>query len=430
MKIGMIISRIGGEDGVALESEKWVEVLQRMGHRVFIAAGSFEGDVSVKKEYRNKIKSLSFGNGVNEKQRKKIFSSSKINPHEIIKDIEKQKEEILKDLYKWTKEKNIERLILENTNALPVHLPLAKAIKELIEKTKIKTIAHNHDFYWERNGKYKSPHKEINDLIKSLFPLRLPQVKQVVINSFSKEKLKNNFGLESFYIPNVMDFEKSFGNRTGKSKKLMKKIGLKKEDISLFQITRIIKRKNIETAIKLIKEIDDERVKLVITGSSSDDPKKEYYNQLKKMVKNLKLEKRVLFKGNIFFKRGFFIKTPYFNLLRKRETYNSFDAYSCADACTYFSEYEGFGNAFVEALVAKKPIFVNNYKPVFWPDIGSKGFKIVMLKNNKLTKKAVKEIEKTIYNKDLLRKIGEYNFRLGKKHFSYDVLEKKLKKII
>jgi hypothetical protein len=31
-----------------------------------------------------------------------------------------------------------------------------------------------------------------------------------------------------------------------------------------------------------------------------------------------------------------------------------------------------------------------------------------------------------IYNPDLAKEIGEYNFELGKKHFSYDVLEEKL----
>ena len=32
MRIGVIIGRIGGVDGVALETEKWIEVMQRMGH--------------------------------------------------------------------------------------------------------------------------------------------------------------------------------------------------------------------------------------------------------------------------------------------------------------------------------------------------------------------------------------------------------------
>lgn len=70
MKIGIIISRIGGEDGVALETEKWIEVLERMGHEVFISAGRFEKEISVDKRYCKEIKSLFFGSGANEKRKK------------------------------------------------------------------------------------------------------------------------------------------------------------------------------------------------------------------------------------------------------------------------------------------------------------------------------------------------------------------------
>ncbi|MDY6799870.1 MAG: glycosyltransferase family 1 protein, partial [Bacteroidota bacterium] len=112
------------------------------------------------------------------------------------------------------------------------------------------------------------------------------------------------------------------------------------------------------------------------------------------------------------------------------KSYSLSDAYAHARACTYFSTYEGFGNAFVEAVLAKKPIFVNNYKPVYWPDIGSKGFKTVMLENNQITDKALKEMQEIIYNDQLNKEIGEYNFQLGKKYFSYDTLEEKLSKLI
>jgi hypothetical protein len=60
------------------------------------------------------------------------------------------------------------------------------------------------------------------------------------------------------------------------------------------------------------------------------------------------------------------------------------------------------------------------------PDIGSKGFKTVMLEDSQLTDDKVKDMAEIIYSPDLAREIGEYNFELGKKHFSYDVLEEKL----
>ena len=43
---------------------------------------------------------------------------------------------------------------------------------------------------------------------------------------------------------------------------------------------------------------------------------------------------------------------------------------------------------------------------------------------------AVNEMKEIIYNKKLNKEIGEYNFQLGKKHFSYDVLEEKLLELL
>jgi glycosyltransferase involved in cell wall biosynthesis len=102
------------------------------------------------------------------------------------------------------------------------------------------------------------------------------------------------------------------------------------------------------------------------------------------------------------------------------------DVYAHGRACTYFSTYEGFGNAFVEGVLAKKPIFVNNYKPVYMQDIGIKGFETVMIEDSKLTNQKVQQMSDIIYNPNRCKEIGEFNFELGKKYFSYDILEEKL----
>jgi glycosyltransferase involved in cell wall biosynthesis len=109
-----------------------------------------------------------------------------------------------------------------------------------------------------------------------------------------------------------------------------------------------------------------------------------------------------------------------------RKIYSLSDAYANADACTYFSTYEGFGNAFVEAVLARRPIFINNYKPVYWPDIGSKGFHCVTLEDSNLTDEALEQVDEILHNERLRKEIAEHNFALGRKHFSYEVLEQKL----
>ena len=52
------------------------------------------------------------------------------------------------------------------------------------------------------------------------------------------------------------------------------------------------------------------------------------------------------------------------------------DVYRHADLVTYPSLYEGFGNAFLEAVYFRKPIVVKRYS-IFITDIEPKGFQII-----------------------------------------------------
>jgi hypothetical protein len=116
--------------------------------------------------------------------------------------------------------------------------------------------------------------------------------------------------------------------------------------------------------------------------------------------------------------------------INTQKVYSLSDAYAHCTAATYFSTYEGFGNAFIECVLAKKPIFVNNYEPIYWPDIGSKGFETVQIEDSNLTNDHVAAIRDIITNPKRCKEIGEHNFELGKKHFSYEVLEGKLTELI
>ena len=64
------------------------------------------------------------------------------------------------------------------------------------------------------------------------------------------------------------------------------------------------------------------------------------------------------------------------------------------------------------------------------PDIGSKGFKTVMVENGELNTSAVNSMAEIIYKPALAAEISEYNFQLGKRYFSYDTLRVKLEELI
>ena len=418
MRIGVIIGRIGDVDGVALETEKWIQILQDMGHEIYILSGRFHKSI-VGEDKETLIPALSFFSPECEWEQNRSFFLPPDDPSELIDHLHRISDNLAIRMFTWIMQNKLEILLSENASALPAHLTMGMAINKLVETTGIPIVCHDHDYWWERGDRYKTPFPEVERIVTDTFPMQIPHAKHAVINTYCRDLLKTKFGISSIYVPNVMDFDQPYGKLDDYNRDLPEAIGLKDSDIPLFQITRIVKRKGIETALDLIHRLDDENIKLVITGSAADDNRKGYYKELIDIIHDRKLKKQVVFASH--------------RILNDRKTlpdgkkiYSLSDAYAHATATTYFSTYEGFGNAFVESVLGRTPIFVNNYKPVFWPDIGSKGFNNVMIENSTLTDKTVTEIDTIIRDKNRQQEIAEHNFNLGKLLFSYDVLREKM----
>lgn len=408
MRIGIIIGRIGGVDGVALETEKWIDVLKKLGHEVFIMSGEFES-WKMDRKHHTLFPALSFFSAEAEWEQRKAFFEPDEDPNPLLEHIERWSDMIEKRLLRWVKAKKIEVILSENASALPCQLSMGVAIKKLIKRTCLPIVTHDHDFHWERGERYMSVHPEVNHYVDENFPLLLPDVRHAVINTFGVETFKNRFGRKALLVPNVMDFSRPYGIPTPENEFFLRDVGVREGEIALLQVTRIVRRKGIETAISLIDKLNDDKLKLVITGNNHDDENKEYFNELIDQIHDLNLSRQVIFASH--------------KVLDHKDLS---DVYAHGRACTYFSTYEGFGNAFVECVLAKKPIFVNNYKPVYMQDIGNKGFETVMIEDSHLTDEKVKQMAEIIYDPVRCREIGEYNFEVGKKYFSYEVLEQKL----
>jgi len=421
MRIGVVIGRIGDVDGVALETEKWLHVLNEMGHDIYILSGRYKRSI-ISEDSETCMPGFSFFSPECEWEQNRAFHFPPDEPAELLEHLHRVSDGFAIRMFKWVMQNNIETLLVENASALPAHLTMGMAIKKLVEHTSIPIVCHDHDFHWERGDRYKTPFPEIDKIIAETFPLQIQDAKHVVINSYCKRELKKRYGIHAIMIPNVMNFDEPYGVKDNYNKTLLPSIGIENSNIPLFQITRIVKRKGIETALELLHLLNNKKVKLIITGSAKDDNRKGYYKELIEIIEDRKLTDRVVFAHHrILNTRG---KTA-----KGEKIFSLSDAYANATACTYFSQYEGFGNAFIESILSKTPILVNNYKPVYWEDIGSKGFQTVMIEDNVLTDKAVGEIDKIIHDKKLQEEIVEHNFNLGKLLFSYDVLREKLEYI-
>ncbi len=421
MKVGIIIGRIGDVDGVALETEKWIEVLKRFGHEIFILSGHFKEDV-IEPENQKALPFLSFFSPECEWEQNRAFFFPPDDSERLLSHLDGTANHVATAIFQWVLNCRIDVLLVENASSLPAHLSLGMGIMRCAELLDLPIVIHHHDFAWERGSRYASPFPEITQIVEETFPLRTSHALHAVINSDQQGVLKERFDIDATVVPNVMDFDKPFAQRDSYNADLPASIGLQEGDIPLFQITRIVQRKGIEVAIDLVNRLEDPKIKLVITGSAADDHRRGYYKELQRQIEGNGLKDRVLFAHHkLLSERG--------SSSTGERIFSLSDAYAHAIACTYFSTYEGFGNAFVEAVVARRPVFVNNYKPVYWPEIGSHGFETVMLEDNNLTDEAVAEIDRIIHDPALRAEIAEHNFELGRKHFSFAVLEQKLQEI-
>jgi glycosyltransferase involved in cell wall biosynthesis len=110
------------------------------------------------------------------------------------------------------------------------------------------------------------------------------------------------------------------------------------------------------------------------------------------------------------------------------KNYSLWDIYPHADFVTYPSLYEGFGNAFLEAIYFKKPLLVNRY-PIFVRDIEPKGFDLVVM-DGFLSKKAVQKVSEIFASRERRERMVNNNFEIARQYYSYSVLHNQLSTIM
>jgi glycosyltransferase involved in cell wall biosynthesis len=111
-------------------------------------------------------------------------------------------------------------------------------------------------------------------------------------------------------------------------------------EVLFLQPTRVIARKGIEHAVELASRFTDRKVKLLISHQERDEGS-QYYHRTMDYARHMGVE--VLVRPDIIgASRG--------TTEDGRKRYSLWDCYLNADFVTYPSTYEGFGNAFLEAI--------------------------------------------------------------------------------
>ena len=403
--IGMIATRLAGTDGVSLETSKWAQVLGDMGLTCYYMAGELdrpeEKSFLVEEAHFNHPEIRSIYN--------ECFGVS-TQHFTVTQRIHAMKDKLKKEIYAFIDKFKIDILNPQNSITIPMNIPLGMAITEVIAETGMPTIAHHHDFFWERQRFLVNA---VWPFLNMAFPPNLPSIHHVVINSSAANQLSLRTGCSATIIPNVMDFENPPEPTDEYASDVREALGIEPDELFILQPTRVIKRKGIEHAIELVRRLGL-KARLVISHATGDEGG-DYEDRIREYSKLMKVN-TVFVADRVTKKRD--------RTADGRKTYTLYDLYPHCDLVTYPSAIEGFGNAFLEAIYFKKPIVINNYI-IYNIDIKPKGFRAIEL-DGYVNTKTINQTKQVLNNPRLREKIVEHNYALAQQYYSYSVLRRKL----
>ncbi|HEY3311320.1 MAG TPA: glycosyltransferase family 4 protein [Anaerolineales bacterium] len=434
LHIGFISTRFAGTDGVSLETAKWATVFERLGHACFYFSGlsdrpSSHSRVVPEAFYRHPtiaaINEIAFAGDWNVVARArgehpelaslyKDYFSIYIRPSHISRQVQDLKDYFKVQLYDFARDFELNILVIENALSIPVNVPLGLALTEFIAETGYPTIAHHHDFSWERQRFMVNC---VPDYLAAAFPPNLPSIRHVVINSVAASQLASRAGLITTVIPNVMDFDNPPPPPDEYVRGARANLGVAPDELMFLQPTRIIQRKGIEHAIELTRRLGL-KARLVISHAAGDEGT-EYEKRVREFARLLDVSMN--FESDL-------VGDARGQTADGKPVYTLADIYPLADLVTYPSSIEGFGNAFVEAVYYRRPIVLNRYS-IYEVDIKPKGFDVIEF-DGFIDEDTLQTVRHWLDSPAEVEQKTRLNYELGRRYYSFSVLERHLTQLL
>ena len=401
-RVAFVSTRIAGTDGVSLEIDKWATVLEEMGIECYYITGESDRPA----ERTALIEEAHFNHPAILDIYREAFEMEQRTP-ELTERIFEMVNILRAKLAEAIRQFSVNTIIAQNALTIPMNVPLGIAIVAEIQELGVGCVAHHHDFYWERD---RFLINAVDDFLRYAFPPALPQIQHVVINSIAAEEFSRRTGQSCRIIPNVMDYDNPPPPPDDYARTFRSEIGMQDGDLMILQPTRVVERKGIEHAIELCHRLDKEHAKLVITHESGDEGE-AYKQRLIEFAEIMGVE-LIFADDHIAEKRGTDEKG--------RKLFTLEDSFSQSDLVAYPSEYEGFGNAFLEAIYFKRPVFCNRYA-IYRTDIEPCGFQCALF-DGFVTNETVKDVRRILEDDSYREAMVAHNYEVGRQFFSYGVL--------
>jgi glycosyltransferase involved in cell wall biosynthesis len=204
--------RLGGDDGVSVESRKWARALQEIGFETRRVAGEIDGPPEI-----DDI----------------VIPGLAINaPEPQPLDTEALRAGV----------DGADLIIVENLCSLPINLEAARAVAQLAGEHPGRVCFRHHDLPWQR--------RQFTEL-EAEFPPRIPGALHATINLRSRRELHARGYADAVTLHNYFDLDPVLGDRTT----AREQFGFGDHEFVLFQPARAIERKNVPGALRFAQQL-------------------------------------------------------------------------------------------------------------------------------------------------------------------------------
>jgi glycosyltransferase involved in cell wall biosynthesis len=429
-RIGIVSGKLGDVDGVSLEVDKWIGVLQDLGHTVYTIAGKYTSSIAgVPEERQMSLESIRFNSPEQKSFEKQVFPHMLKDPPYLSEEAKKailHQIEVLGNraanaVFGFIQDNDIDVLITENTNAMPMTLVGGMAVYKLAMEKRMAAIFHHHDFWWERS---RFSHSRIEELLSRIMPPVDPALEHVVLSSYAAHILSSLKRVVPKVIPNCENFDNPV-TLDDYNSDFRTELGFSGEDILVIQPTRIVKRKRIEDSIELLHRLVRQypklkgKIQFIISLYQGDEPDEDYIGRIKRLAEQREIPLHMISRR---------VASERKEDEEGRKMYTNRDVLANADLVTYLPVWEGFGNALLEAIAARKPLVTTTYL-VYKTDIRIAGFRNVEIRDNYdeegkliIPDYILEEINYILSRPEERESMVEWNFELAKREFSIQKL--------
>lgn len=459
LRIGFISTRAGYQDGTSREMEKWARVLIETGHSV--SALIAEGEISQPGVETALLPEVAKTNSaINQVILSSILphlasgsqpglastQASGLAAGAVQKLIEESAENVKEHIKRWAA--NLDVIILEDTNTVPDNVILGVAISKVIEDPEhsFAVISHDHRAGYFQASDFQKMQPNIASYLKRNFQLLNEQVIHVVTSENKEQewlqelKHSKQGSVPTSVIHNVEDFGSEPAG-DGYADDFFDQVPrISSEDTLIVHPERIIERKGLEYSLQLIKNIKNPKVKLVVMDDRFTD--QGYRNSIDDYIRELGIQDRVVFlKDQFGLKRGV--------TQEGRKIYTMDDIFANATMVSFPSYEESLGAALIKALHAKLPVILYPY-PSYHNDIKRREIEVLkypVYSGPRMTsvsiragfaadsyqedmRKTAKKVEAWLENPELRNAVAQKNYDRGKRYFSFDTLNRRLRSTI